>query len=412
MDYVTAWHAKTADLPADRHGEFAYVTTNSITQGQPVPALFGPLYRAGWNIKFAHRTFSWDSEAPGKAAVHCVIVGFTRTPVVPKYTEALRAPEVVRQRLWDYDRQRGEPAEVPLSVGINAYLVDGPRVLIKKTMKPLSSEISRARFGSKPTDGGHLIVADSDYAAVAADPVAAKYLRPFRMGRELVRGLDRWCLWMAADFDPQDLSRSELLRERVSAVKAMRSASKKKATQESAATPYLFQENHQPSGDYVGVPAVVSSTRDYYTVASLDQETIAGNKIYTVDDPTGLQFALLSCSMFITCQKAVGGRLKSDLNFANTLTWNTFPVPSLDEATKRKIITAGRGVLEARALHPERSLADAYNPLAMDPALVKAHKKLDRVVDIAFGAERLLSDERQRLEILFRRYTEMTAGNV
>lgn len=396
LDYVTAWHAKTKDLLADRVGDFAYVTTNSITQGQPVPALFGPLYREGWDIKFAHRTFAWNSDAPGKAAVHCVIVGFTHN-------------SATKPRLWDYEQQKGEPIEVKVQHGINAYLIDGPRILVKKTLKPLSPVITPAVRGSQPTDGGHLIVEAEDYDAVAADPIAAKYLRPFRMGRELVRGLDRWCLWMAENFDPKDLTRSMVLRDRVSAVKAMRLDSKKKATQDSSATPYLFQENRQPDTNYVGVPAVVSSTRDFYTAISLPPDVIAGNKIYTIDDPTGLQFALLSSSMFITWQKTVGGRLKSDLNFANTLTWNTFPVPELDGKTRTSIIKAGQGILDARALHPDRSLADAYNPLAMDPSLVKAHDKLDREVDKAFGSERKLTTERQRLEILFTRYAEMTA---
>src|SRR5699024_9085523 len=183
LDYVTGWHAQAKNLLAERRGEFAYVTTNSITQGQPVPALFGPLQREGWRIKFAHRTFAWDSEAPGKAAVHCVIVGFTRN-------------RAVKQRLWDYPDVRGEAVEQRIEKGINAYLIDGANVLVKKRTKPLSF-IPRARFGSKPTDGGNLIVEVDEYDEVAADPIAAKYLRPFRMGRELVRGLDRWCLWMA-----------------------------------------------------------------------------------------------------------------------------------------------------------------------------------------------------------------------
>ncbi|WP_027020453.1 DNA methyltransferase [Corynebacterium sputi] len=412
LDYVTAWHAKTADLLADRHGEFAYVTTNSITQGQPVPALFGPLYRAGWNIKFAHRTFSWDSEAPGKAAVHCVIVGFTRTPVVPRYTEALRAPEVVRQRLWDYDRQRGEPAEVPLSVGINAYLVDGPKTLVKKSSKPVSPELPFVTKGSQPTDGGHLVFKATDGAqGLDQDPIAAKYLRQFVGAKEMLNNTERWCLWLPA-LASEDIRASAGLRSHLEAVRAVREASTKKATQEAAETPALFTEIRQPDVPYLAIPRHVSESRRFWTAARYEPDVICGDANFLAPDEDGLLFALISSSMFITWQRAVGGRIKSDLRFSNTLTWNTFPVPSLDEATKRKIITAGQGVLEARSLHPERSLADAYNPLNTDPALVKAHKKLDRAVDMAFGAERLLSDDRQRLEILFRRYTEMTAGNV
>lgn len=396
LDYVTGWHAQAICLLDKRAGEFAFVTTNSITQGQPVPALFGPLTRENWRIKFAHRTFAWDSEAPGKAAVHCVIVGFTRD-------------RGIKQRLWDYPEVKGEPVELPVSQGINAYLIDGPNVLVAKQMRPLSKELPPARFGSKPVDGGNLIVEEKDYNDVAADPIATKYLRPFRMGRELVRGLDRWCLWMADDdFNPSDIAKSPILKRRVEATRAMRLGSSKKATQESADTPYLFQENHQPSCAYVGIPRVVSETRKYYTAAHLTPDVIAGDKVYTAVDPAGLLFGLISSSMFITWQRAVGGRLESRLSFANTLTWNTFPVPELDDATRQRIIEAGQKVLAARELHPERSLAEHYNPLAMDPALIKAHDALDKEVDKAMGAPRKLITERQRQELLFENYARMT----
>lgn len=278
-------------------------------------------------------------------------------------------------------------------------------------MKPLSSELPECRFGSKPTDGGNLIVETDDYSDVEADPIAARYLRPFRMGRELVRGLDRWCLWMAEEsFDPADIVRSTELKHRVEACQAMRLASKKKPTRESAATPYLFQENHQPHAPYVGIPAVVSSQRPYYTAAHLPAETIAGNKIYVAEDPQGFLFAIISSSMFITWQRAIGGRLKSDFNFSNTLVWNNLPLPKVTSELRTAIIKAGQGVLETRDLHPSRSLADAYNPLAMDPALVKAHNALDRVVDKAFGASRICADNDERQAILFERYVELTAS--
>lgn len=396
LDYVTAWHAQAIRALAHRQGLFAYVTTNSICQGQPVPALFEPIYKQGWDIKFAHRTFAWDSEAPGKAAVHCIVVGFIRD-------------QSNDQKLWDYPDVNGEPQQVELKQPLNAYLVqDRHRTLVRKRSKPLSTVLTPARFGSKPTDGGHLVVETKDYDDVSADPVAVKYLRPYRMGRELVRGLDRWCLWMADEhFDPADISRSAVLRERVKAVELHRESSKKIATQKSARTPHLFQELHQPNEEYVGIPRVVSSTRLYFTVQHLSPDIIAGDKVYTAIDPNGLLFALISSSMFITWQRAVGGRLKSDLSFSNTVVWNTFPVPALSPTLKEKIILAGKGVLEARARHPERSLADAYNPLAMDPELLKAHDKLDRVVDQAFGATRKLNSEAQRLELLFASYAKL-----
>ena len=395
LDFVTAWHAKTLQLLADRPGAFAYVTTNSITQGDQVPRLFGPPAAAGWRIAFAHRTFAWDSQAPGKAAVHCVIVGFT--------TDASAKPH-----LFSYARPTAEPTETVVTNKINAYLVDAPWVLVEKRSSPLSPEITPAVFGNMARDDGNLLVEASDYPTVAADPIAAKYLRKFVGSRELIRNLDRWCLWLV-DIDPSDIARSTILKTRLDAVAAFRGRSKARSTQAMAATPHLFGQRSHRDVQHVIVPRHVSETRQYFTVASVGGDVISGDANFTIEDPTQLQFALLSSSMFITWQRTIGGRLKSDLRFSNTLTWNTFPVPELDDKQRTAIIAAGRKVLAAREKHPERSLADAYNPLAMDPALVKTHGDLDSVVDKAMGAPRKLSSEKQRLEVLFARYAELNA---
>ena len=226
------------------------------------------------------------------------------------------------------------------------------------------------------------------------------------MGKELINGNDRWCLWMEC-LDPADVGKSPVLKSRIEAVRKSRLRSQKKATQKLAETPFLFGENHQPKTDYVGIPAVVSGSRNFYTVSHLDRRVIAGNKVYIIEDPKGLMFGLISSSMFISWQKAVGGRLKSDLNFSNTIVWNNFPVPALGEKQREEIIAAGHEILVAREAHPDRSLADQYHPLAMDPVLLKAHGALDRAVDMAFGAPKKLATEEQRLEILFRRYQEL-----
>lgn len=395
LDYCTGWHVKAIELFANRGGEFAFVTTNSISQGDQVPRLFGLLFKQGWRIKFAHRTFAWDSEAPGKAAVYCVIVGFTRK-------------EFVQPRLWDYRNVRSEPVELKVESGINGYLIDGPNTLVTKAQKPISSEIVPAVMGSMPRDGGNLVVEDTEHSEVLADPTAAKYLRRFMMGRELVRGYDRWCLWLE-DLEPGDVEKSPVLRERINAVREYRLKSKAQSTREMAATPHLFGQRSQQDIERVCIPKVVSERRLYYTVDRIDGSVIPGDKVYVVTDPSGLQFALLSSSMFITWQKTVGGRLKSDVSFANTLTWNTFPVPELSNKQREGIIRAGEKVLEARSRHPERSLAENYAPLSMDPALVRAHDALDREVDKAFGAPRKLTNERQRLELLFQNYEALTS---
>src|SRR5699024_3179254 len=173
--------------------------------------------------------------------------------------------------------------------------------------------------------------------------------------------------------------------------------------------PHLMRPNpNQPKVPYIGIPRVVSETRRYYTVQHLSPDVIAGDKVYTAVDPDGLLFGFISSSMFITWQRTVGGRLKSDLSFANTLTWNTFPVPELNEQDQAAIIDGGKAVLEARAKFPNRSLADHYQPLAIDPDLLTAHDKLDRAVDKAFGAPRKHNNEKQRQELLFQNYVKLT----
>lgn len=403
LDFVTAWFWQAVQFfDQNFEGEFAFVSTNSIAQGQPVPALFGPIFREGWRIKFAYHTFPWDSQAPGQAAVHCVITGFTRS-------------EDYKPRLFEYNwnaKQTREAADVKT---INAYLLDAPNILVKKRSKPLTQQLPIPYKGTQPTDGGNLIVEEKDYAEVSADPIAVKYLRPFRMGKELVRGLDRWCLWLE-DVNPADIIKSPVLKKRIEANREWRS--KQTPTGDAYKyrdTPHLMRPNkNRPLDNYVGIPRVVSETRPFYTVAHLPAEVIAGDKVYTAIDPDGFLFAIISSSMFITWQKAVGGRLKSDLSFSNTVVWNNLPLPEITEDLRSKIIAAGKKILEVREALAEKhggrvSLADMYNPLAMNSDLLKAHKELDRHVDKAFGAAKLCASNNKRLEILFARYAELTA---
>lgn len=394
LDYVTAWHVKAANVLGKRPGEFAFVTTNSITQGEQVPLLFGFLNSHGWFIRFAHRTFTWDSEAPGKAAVHCVIVGLSRD-------------RSTKPKLWDYPSVSGEQVSVPISRGINSYLVDGPNILVQKASTPISSEINFAALGAMPKDGGGLIVERDEFETVNADPVAAKYLRPYRGSRELVNGLDRWCLWLV-DLEPDDVAKSSVLKDRLAQVRSYREGSTAASTRALAKIPHLFAQRFSPNGQFLCIPRVVSELRPYFTVKDFPEGTIASDAVFAVEDHDQLQFSLASSSMFITWQRTVGGRLKSDLRFASTLTWHTFPVPALDTQTRQQIITAGKKVISAREIHPERSLAEHYNPFAMDLELLKAHDALDREVDKAFGAERKLSNERQRQELLFASYSRLS----
>lgn len=398
LDFVTAWHQKVLRYLADKPGEFGFVTTNSVTQGTQPVHLFGAVRDAGWRIKFAHRTFPWDSEsaAKDKAAVHCVIIGFTRDPTVTPV-------------LYDYPERQRTPVAVAAPNGINGYLVDAPDVFIATRRNPLSPQLPAVNAGSKAVDWGYLTVEEDEHAEVAADPVMSKYLRRFIGGDELINGLDRWCLWLV-DLQPRDLEASPALRSRVGEVKSRRAASRKEPTRRLADTPHLFGERYQPTVPYLGIPQTFSENRRYATADRLDADVIASMKLFTCPDPDGFAFAVVSSSMFITWQKTIGGRLKSDPSFSNTLVWNNLPLPAQEPALRAQIIDAGRGVLTARALHPTRTLADHYQSLAMDPELVKAHRALDRVVDKAFGAPRGTGSEVQRQKVLFARYSEMTSG--
>ena len=256
LDYVTGWFIKASHYfqSVPNGGRFAFVSTNSIAQGVPVVALFRPLLEGSWRIRFAHQTFAWTSEAPGAAAVHCVITGFDRGAPHEK------APAL----LFTYSSPKSQPAVAPVE-HISPYLIEGANIFIEARTRPLSPILPEVRFGSKPADGGNLIVEMEDYREFLEDPIASKYLRPFSNARELLHGLNRWCLWMAgSNFDSRDIQRSLLLKERVSACKEFRLNSRKKATNESAKTAHLFQENHQPTVPFVAIPRVISESRHFW----------------------------------------------------------------------------------------------------------------------------------------------------
>jgi len=394
LDYVTGWHKKTIDyLAGTTRARFAFVTTNSITQGQPVASLFRPIFAAGWSILFAHRTFAWQSEAREAAAVHCVIIGFARS--------------VPRPRIFDYARPKAEPHEIEAE-HINPYLLDAPDVFVEKRTMPLSPSLPPVVVGSKATDWGRLTIGPDEYERVRADPIMAKYLRPLVGGDELINSLPRWCLWLV-DMDPSEPARSPELRERLEAVRELRLKSNDLPTQAFAATPHLFTYRRQPSTDYLAIPNTFSEARRFMTVGRLRADTIAAIKLFTAEDPDGFLFAVFSSSMMLTWQKMVGGRIKSDPSFANTLVWNTLPFPAITADERQAIVAGGEAVLAARARQSGRTLAEMYEPTAMAADLIDAHDQLDTAVDAAFGFDRppTLVDRQQRL---FDRYTEMTTA--
>lgn len=394
LDYVTGWHAQALKfLKHTTKARFAFVTTNSIVQGAMVPDLFGPITRDGWRIRFAHRTFPWESEAAGKAAVHCVIVGFDRGG-----TEAL---------LWDY-REGNVAANATRVPAINAYLVDGPDVLITPRRRPLSPSLTSVDFGSMPNDGGALLLDRPGMLEASKDPIAARYVRSFVGSRELIHGTDRWCLWLVEASD-EEIKKSPFLSHRVAAVRETRSASKRKATAALAATPHLFGEIRQPDSAYLCIPAHFTENREYATVQRFEPDVISSNANFTASDPDGFLFALISSSMFLLWQHLVGGRLESRLRFSNTIVWNNFPLGYTAPEVRENIIQAGVEVLKARAHHPGVSLERLYDPSSMPDDLVIAHGALDQHVDTFFGVPDGATElDRQRL--LLERYAAQANG--
>lgn len=400
LDYVAGWYYKAIDyLEDNRPAEFAFVSTNSITQGQQVAPLFGHVRERGWRIRFAHRTFMWDAQTTDNANVHVVIVGFSRNKEKPV--------------LYSYADIKAEPIE-SRPEHVNGYLLAAPDVFVTARSQKkgaLSPMLNLANFGSMPLDNGSLLIETTEeHAEAMADPIAAKYVRPFRMGKELINNKDRWCLWLV-DAEPGDMRKSKFIAQRVTACRAYReNATKTGDAYKNRSTPWLFRDNHQPENNYLAVPGVFSGRREYATCDWYSSDIIAGNKIYTCDDPEGINFAIIESSMFMAWQKGIGGRLKSDCNFSNTVVWNNLPLPQLDDEIRQQVIDAGEQVLAARTNHPGQSLADLYDPDFMPIDLRRAHENLDKIVDVAFGAKKPCKTDDERLQILFDRYVEMTAG--
>ena len=394
LDYVTCWYAKTIDYYGSQAGRWAFVSTNSICQGEAVEFLWRPILESGWRCRFAHRSFRWVTEAPGGAAVHVSIIGFDR----------LLTPKPV---LWTYGLGGQGVGEAHVSSRINPYLVsDAPIVLVSSRTNPNGGSLPPVDYGNKPTDGGHLFVALGDLDRVRTDRVASQYLRRFVGAKELLHNLERWCLWLERATLSEIRSNAEL-RTRTAAVQQMRNESTKAATRRKAATPHLFDERRQPSTSYLAIPAHVGEHRRYFTAARLDSTVICGNANFMAPDPDGLVLGILSSTMFIEWMRAIGGRIKSDLRFSNTFVYNSFPLPTLTDRQREALIGAAAEIIRARGKYAAWSLAALYEPGDTPTDLLQAHIQVDRVVDKIFGVRPdMTPDDRQRL--LFRRYAAVT----
>ncbi len=439
LDYVTCWHYRAAEYIQRTAIVAGFVSTNSLTQGEQVPLIWGLLFNK-WHVKihFAHRTFPWASEARGKAHVHVVIIGFATFDIPVK-------------RLFDYDSCNGA-ATVIEATNIGPYLTPGPDTFVTKRQKPISP-VPEMRCGNKPSDGGNLILTDSERdALIVAEPGAEKYLRRFTGSEEFINGTMRWCLWLEGA-DPGSLRALPLVMERVEKVRAFREESTAAPTRNAAKTPSLFFYRSQPATDYILIPEVSSERRPYIPIGIARPSLVPSNKCFVLPTADLYLFGVLTSAMHMAWMRQVGGRLKSDYSYSRTMVYNTFPWPRLDlplpggdsscvreaasriywssyheggeeeappkakgrpvrltgDAKKKAAVEAkAQAVLDARARYPLATLADLYDPLTMPADLVKAHADLDRAVDACYRSQPFTSD-RQRVEFLFALYERITA---
>jgi hypothetical protein len=403
LDFVCGWYVLAAQYMQSNTGtQAAFVSTNSITQGEQVAVLWGEIQRLGMHTHFAHRTFQWSNEASGKAAVHCVIVGF--------------GPEDQSGKtIYEYEDIKGLPHAVPVK-RINAYLVDAPDVLLNKRRAPIC-KVPEMTYGSKPTDGGHLLMDEADKnALLAEDPQAAKWIRPFLGAEEFINSKQRWCLWLV-DCPPKELRHMPEVMKRVQAVKEMRMASSDKQTQLDAGTPTLFQKIRQPSSNYLLIPLHSSENREYVPLGFCNAEIICGNANSMIPDATLFHFGIMTSAMHNAFMRFTCGRLESRFRYSNTIVYNNFPWPGfagepLNDKHRNAIEQAAQCVLDARAQFASSSLADLYDPLTMPPALLKAHQKLDAAVDAAYqpsGGKKTYASDAERVAFLFELYQRITS---
>jgi hypothetical protein len=402
LDFVCGWYILAARYLQNSHTRAAFVSTNSITQGEHVAVLWGEMQRLGMHISFAHRTFQWSNEAKGNAAVHCVIVGFgTDNPN--------------NKTIYEYEDIKGQPLAVPAK-NINPYLVDAVTVFLPRRREPICN-VPEMRKGSQPTDGGFLLLSDDEKnELLTCEEKAVPWVKPFLGGEEFINNIKRWCLWLV-DCPPQKLQELPLVLKRIQEVKKSREKSTKQLTQKLAATPSLFGEIRQPTTNYIALPEVSSERRDFIPVGFLSPETIPSNKIQTISGGSLFHFGVLCSTMHNAWMKYTCGRLKSDYSYSASIVYNNYPWPgfageALSDKHRQAIEQAAQGVLDARAQFAGASLADLYDPLTMPPALLKAHHKLDAAVDAAYvpsGGKKTYASDAERVAFLFDLYQRITS---
>ena len=388
IDYVAGWYYKAAELMQGTNIHAALVSTNSITQGEQVAAIWKPMFEHfGMQFDFAWRTFRWDSEANIKAHVHCVIIGFSC-----KQTDLLSPNELHEKQRTSLDVSKSacykkiflNDSQFIEAKNINGYLLDTDNIWIEARSKPIC-DVPVLLNGGKPTEGGNLILTeDEKNEYVKKEPQGEKFLRPFMMGKDFIERKPRWCFWLVGA-NPTELRKCPILLKHVEAVRSFRLASTKAATQKKAETPTLFDEVRECKNDFVAIPKVSSEQRRYIPMEFLSKSIIPGDKLFMLPNSSLFHFGVLTSNVHMAWMRAVCGRLKSDYSYSNTIVYNNFPWPNPSEEQKKKIKETAQAILDARALYPDSSLADLYDEILMPPELRKAHQANDRAVMAAYA---------------------------
>ena len=395
LDYVSCWYLKAAHYISNSKIEVAFVSTNSIVQGEQVSILWAELSRLKVKINFCHRTFKWNNEGKGVAAVHCVIVGFSN------FDRKIKS-------IYNYpDGIDKEPTKVDAQI-INPYLVDAQFVLFEPRRVPISKS-KEIVFGNMANDGGFLFLTKEEREEIITSfPDAKELIKPFLGADEFINNLERWCIWLA-DVDASKWRNIIPIYDRVEKVKSIRLKSNREATNKLAKTPYLFGEIRQKLGTYILVPRHSSESRDYIPIGFFDEKTICGDANLMIPSASLYDFSILTSKMNMAWVKTVCGRIKSDFRYSNTIVYNNFPWPlkPTDEIVNLCNVSANE-ILEARLAHPESNLASLYDPLSTPIDLLKAHERNDKAVDKAYGYKGK-DDDASRVAFLFKLYEEQTS---
>lgn len=387
---------------AGKTPRIAFVSTNSITQGEQVAQLWPVLFdRWKLEIAFAHRTFAWGSDARGKAHVHVVILGLARAGLEPEW-----------KRLFSYQTPKSE-AEETQHKALSPYLFDAgglanPHAVVHSASRPLSERAPPVKIGSKPIDGGRYIFSREEREEfLAGEPEANRFLRPFVGAQEFLNGGERWILALH-DASPSELRAMPAVKDRIAAVAEYRRQSASKPTQELAKTPKLFHVNVLPDGPFLVLPGVTSERREYAPIGYLEPPVIPSNLVNVALNASRADFAVLMSAMHMAWLRQIGGRLKSDYRYSIGLVYNTFPWPEIDAKAETALTESAKAILDARAAHRGATLADLYDPDAMPPDLRRAHRDNDRLVDRLYR-KKAFSSERERVEHLFALYEKLRA---